>query len=207
MSSEESASLDHISSEYSVLFFLPSTLRHLPTEHRNVTFGYIKAVTRLLGLQESLCSAERTMNYMIRYAPVVVVLAQSCLTLCNPMDYSTPGFLVLHYFPELAQTHVRQVSDATQHLILCCPLLLLPSICLTIRVFSNELALRIRWPKYWSFSSSPSNEYSGFISFRIDWLISLLSKGLSRVFSSTTVQKHQFFATQLSLWSNSHIRT
>ena len=95
------------------------------------------------------------------------------------------------------------------HLILCCPLLLLPSICLTIRIFSNELALRIRWPKYWSFSfsSSPSNEYSGLISFRIDWLISLQSMGLSRVFSNTTVQKHQFFATQLSLWSNSHIRT
>ncbi|CAI9170203.1 unnamed protein product [Rangifer tarandus platyrhynchus] len=112
MSSEESVSLDHISSEYSVLFFSHSTLTHLPTEHRNVTFGYIKAVTRLLGLQESLCSAERTMNYMIRYAPVVVVLAQLCLTLCDPMDYGTPDFLVLHYFPELAQTHVHQVSDA-----------------------------------------------------------------------------------------------
>ena len=93
------------------------------------------------------------------------------------------------------------------HLILCCPLLLLPSICLTIRIFSNELALRIRGPKYWSFSfsSSPSNEYSGLISFRIDWLISLQSMGLSRIFSNTTVQKHQFFATQLSLWSNSHM--
>ena len=72
--------------------------------------------------------------------------------------------------------------------------------------FSNELALHIRWPKYWSFnfSISPSNEYSGLISFRIDCLI-LLSKGLSRVFSNTTVQKHQFFGAQPSLWSNSHI--
>ena len=97
----------------------------------------------------------------------------------------------------------------SNHLILCCPLLLLPSILPRIRVFSNELALCIRWPKYWSFSFSinPSNEYSGLISFRIDGLISLLSKGLSRVFFNTTVQKHQFFRTQLSLWSSSHNHT
>ena len=89
----------------------------------------------------------------------------------------------------------------SNHLILCHPLLLLPSVFPSIRVFSNESALCIRWPKYWSFSFSisPSNEYSGLISFRMDWLISLLSKGLSRVFSNTTVQKHQFFGTQLSL--------
>ena len=74
-------------------------------------------------------------------------------------------------------------------------------------VFSNELALHIRWPKYWSFSVSPPNEYSVLISFRIDWLDLLASKGLSRVFSSTIVRKHQFFGTQPSLWSNSHIHT
>ena len=84
------------------------------------------------------------------------------------------------------------------HLILCCPLLLLPSVFPSIRVFSSEPALHIKWPKYRnvSFSISSSNEYSGLISFRIDWLISLLSKGLSRVFSSTTIQKHQFFGPQ-----------
>ena len=73
----------------------------------------------------------------------------------------------------------------------------------------NESVLRIRWPKYWSFSFniSPSNEYSGLISFRIDWLDLLQSKGLSRVFSNTTVQKHQFFSAKLSLWSKSHIHT
>ena len=89
----------------------------------------------------------------------------------------------------------------SNHLTLCFPLLLLPSIFPSIRVFSNKSALPIRWPKYWSFSFSisPSNEYSGLISFRMGWLISLLSKGLSRVFSNTTVQKHQFFSTQLSL--------
>ena len=88
----------------------------------------------------------------------------------------------------------------SNHLILCGPLLLPPSIFPSIRVFSNESVLRIRWPKYWSFSFSisPSNEYSGLISFRIGWWISLQSKGLSRVFSNTTVQKHRFFGTQLS---------
>ena len=94
----------------------------------------------------------------------------------------------------------------SNHLILCYPLLLLPSIFPSIRVFYSESVLRIRWPKYWSFSFSisPSNEYSGRISFKIDLgLISLLSKGPPRVFSHTTVQKHQFFGAQLSLWSNS----
>ena len=89
----------------------------------------------------------------------------------------------------------------SNHLILCCPLLLLPSIFPSIRVFSNESVLHIKWPKYWSFSFSisPSNEYSGLISFRIDWFDLLHFKGLSRVFSNTTVQKHRFFSTQLSL--------
>ena len=85
----------------------------------------------------------------------------------------------------------------TNHLVLCCPLLLLPSIFPSIRVFSNESALHIRWPKYWSFSISPSNESSGLISFRIDSLISLQSKGFSSIFSSTTVWKHQLSALSL----------
>ena len=87
------------------------------------------------------------------------------------------------------------------HLILCRPLLLPPSIFPSIRIFCNESALRIRWPKYWSFSFSisPSNEHSGLISFRMGFQISLQSKGLSRVFSNTTVQKHQFFSVQLYL--------
>ena len=94
----------------------------------------------------------------------------------------------------------------SNHLNLCRPLLLLPSIFPSIRVFSNESALRIRWPKYLSFSFSinPSNEHPGLISFRMDWLVSLQCKGLSRVFSNTTVQKHQFFSAQSSLWSSSH---
>ena len=89
----------------------------------------------------------------------------------------------------------------SNHLILCHPLLLLHSIFPSTRVFSNESALHIRWPKYWSFSFniSPSNEYSGLISFGWTGWISLQSKGLSRVFSNTTIQKHQLFGSQLTL--------
>ena len=95
----------------------------------------------------------------------------------------------------------------SSHLILCHPLLP-PSIFPSNRVFSSESVLRIRWPKYWSFcfSISPSNEYSGLISFRMDWFGPLQSKGLSRVFSST-IWKHQFFNAQLFLWSNFYICT
>ena len=93
----------------------------------------------------------------------------------------------------------------SSHLILCRPLLL-PSIFSSIRVFSNKSALCIRWPNYWSFSFniSSSNEYSGLIPLRWTGWITLQSKGLSRVFSNTTVQKHPFFTTQLSLESNCH---
>ena len=91
----------------------------------------------------------------------------------------------------------------SNHLILCHPLLLLPSIFLSIKVFSNESALLIRWPMYWrfSFNISPSNEHSGLISLRIDWFDLLAVQGLSRVFSNTTVQKHQVFLYDLTLTS------
>ena len=98
-------------------------------------------------------------------------VTQLCPTLCDPVDYSTPGFPVLQYLPELAQTHVIESVMPSNHLILCCPLLLLPSIFPSIRVFSSESALHIKWPNYWSFSFSisPPREYSGLISFRVDW--------------------------------------
>ena len=96
---------------------------------------------------------------------------QSCPTFCDPMDCSTPGFSVLHHLLELVQTQVHKSVMPSSHLILCHPFLLLRSIFRTIRVFSNESALCIRWPKYWSFSFSinPSREYSRLISFKIDW--------------------------------------
>ena len=118
-------------------------------------------------------------------------VAQSCPTLCDPMKCSMPSFPVYHQLPELATQPSHPLSSP----------LLLPSVFPSIRVFSNESILYIRWPKYrsFSFSISPSNEYSGLISFRKDWLDLLQSKGLSRVFSNTTAQKHQFFGAQLSL--------
>ena len=133
-------------------------------------------------------------------------VSQPCPTRCNPMDCSTPCFPVLDHLLKLAQTHVHWVSDVIQpSRPLSCPS---PAFNLSsIRGFSNESDIHIRWPKYWSFSFSinPSNEYSGLTSFRFDSLISLQSKGLLKVFSNTTVQKHQFFGAQPSLWSNSHI--
>ena len=98
-------------------------------------------------------------------------VAQLCPALCNPIDCSTPGSSVLHHLPEFTQTHVRWVGDAVQPSHSLSSPLLLPSIFPSIRVFSNQLALHIRWPKYgnFSFSISPSNEYSGLIPFRIDW--------------------------------------
>ena len=100
-------------------------------------------------------------------------VAQSCPTLCDPMDWSTPGFPAHHQLPELAQTHVHQVGDAIQPsaMTLCHPLLLLLSVFPSNRVFSSEAILCIMWPKYWSFNFSinPSNEYLGLISFRVFW--------------------------------------
>ena len=126
------------------------------------------------------------------------------------MDCSIPGFPVHHQnsWTLFKLMSVESVMPS-RYLILCHPLLLLPSICPSIRVFSSESVLCIRWPKYWSFSFSisPSNAYSGLISFGVDYLISLQSKGLSRIFSNTTVEKHQFLGAQLSLWSNSHMYT
>ena len=132
-------------------------------------------------------------------------MAQLCLTLCNPMDCSTPGFPVHHQLPELAQTHVHQVGDAI-HLTLCHPLLLLTSILPSIRVFSSESVLRIRWPKYWSFSFSisPSNEYSRVIFFRIDWLDLHAVQGTLKSIlqhhslKASILQRSAFFMVQLS---------
>ena len=138
------------------------------------------------------------------------VQSLSCVQLfATPWTAARQAFLSITNSQSSPKLMSIELVMPSNHLILCCPLLLLPSIFPSIRVLSNESALCIRWPKYWSFSFSisPSNEYSGLISFRIDGLISLQSKGLSRVFSNTTVQKHQLFSAQPSSWSNSHIHT
>ena len=134
------------------------------------------------------------------------LVAQSRLTFCDPMDCSTQASLFFTVTQSLLKLKSIESVMPSNHLILRCPLLL-PSIFPSIRVVSSESVLRIRWPKYWSFSFSisPSNKYSGLISFRIDWFDLLAVQGFLRVFSNTSVQKHQFFGTQLSLWSNFHM--
>ena len=118
------------------------------------------------------------------------------LTLCSLTDCSMPGFPVLHYLQEFAQIHIELVM-LSNHLILC-PLLFLPSIFPSIRIFSNELALHIRWPKCWSFSISPSNEYSRLISFRID-RFDLLSVPLDSQESSPAPQLESISSSAISL--------
>ena len=137
-----------------------------------------------------------------RFSSVV----QSCPTLCDPMDCSTPGLPVHHQLLEFTQTQSIESVMPSSHLILCCPLFLLPSIFPSIRVFSSESVLCIRWPKYWSFSFSvsPSNEYSGLISFRIDWLDLLAVQGtlkslLQHQSSKASILRcSAFFIVQLS---------
>ena len=136
-------------------------------------------------------------------------VAQSCPTLCDPMNHSTPGLLVHHQLREFTQTHVHWVGDAISHLILSLPLLLLSPIPPSIRVFSNESTLCIRWPKYWScsFSISPSKEIPGLISFRMDWLDVLAVEGTLKRLLQHHSSKHQSFGAQLSSQSNSIIHT
>ena len=140
--------------------------------------------------------------YIIQFSSVT----QSCLTLCDPMNHSTPGLPVHHRLPESPQTHVHWVGNAIRPFHLCHPLLLLPSIFLSIRVFSNESALCIRWPKYWSssFNISPSNEHPGLISFRMDWLDLLAVQGALKSFlqhyssKASILLRSAFFIVQLS---------
>ena len=139
---------------------------------------------------------------------MVVVQSLNRVQLCNPIDCSTPSFPVLHHLPELAEPHVHWVSDSIQPSHpQSSPFL--PSIFPSIRVFSSEFALCIRWPEYWSFSFSisSSNEYSGLISFRMDWLDLLAVQGTFK----SVLQHHSSKASILWCWgffkSSSHIHT
>ena len=133
-------------------------------------------------------------------------VTQLCPTLCDPMNYSTPSLHVLHQLLESTQTHVHWVSDAIQSSHPSCPLLLLPSIFPSIRVFSNESALRIRWPKYWSFSFniSPSSEHPGLTCFRMDWLALIAVQGTLKSLlqhhssKASILRCSAFFTVQLS---------
>ena len=122
------------------------------------------------------------------------------------MDCSTPGFPVHHQLQELAETHVYRVVMPSNHLILCCPLLLPPSILPSIRAFSNESVLCLRWPNYWNFSFSinPSNEHPGMVSFRMDWLDLLAVQGTLKSLlqhhssKASILWRSAFFIVQLS---------
>ena len=128
-------------------------------------------------------------------------VAQLCLILCSPMDCSTPGLPVHHQLQELTQLMSIKSVMPSNHLIHCGPLLFPPLTFPSNRVFSNESVLRIRWPKYWNFSFniSPSNKYSGLISFRMDWLDLLAVQGTLKSLLQHQSSKHQFFSAQLSL--------
>ena len=143
-----------------------------------------------------------TMDYSVQFSSVT----QSCLTLCDPMNCSTPGLPVHHQLLEFTQhTSIRSVMPSS-HLILCCPLFLLPPIPPSIRIFSNESTLCMRWPKYWSFSFSiiPSKEHPGPISFRMDWLDLLAVYGTLKSLlqhhnsKASILQSSAFFTVQLS---------
>ena len=137
-------------------------------------------------------------NVVFSAAPVQFSsVTQLCLILCNLMDCSTPGLPVHHQLPELTQTRVHRVMMPCNHLILYHPHPLPPSIFPSIRVFLNESILHIRWPKYWnfSFSISPSNEYSGLISLRIDWFDLLAVQGTLQ----SLLQHHSLKASILRL--------
>ena len=136
-------------------------------------------------------------------------VAQSCPTLCDPMNRSMPGSLSITIsWSSLRLTSIESGMPSS-HLILGHPLLLLPSIPPSIRVFFNESALCMRWPKYWSYSLSisPSNEHPGLICFRMDWLDLLAGQGTLKSLLQYHSSKDQFFSTELSSESNSHIHT
>ena len=144
---------------------------------------------------------------MIREITAVLQLLSRVRVFVTPWTAAHQVSLSPTVFQSLLKFMSTESVMLSNHLILCHTLLRLPSVFPRIRVFSSESALCIRWPKYWSisFSISPSKEYSGLIFFSIDWLDLLAVQGLSRVFSSTTVRKHQFLGAQPSLWSNLHI--
>ena len=143
----------------------------------------------------------QTLGTFVQFSSVT----QPCSTLCDPMDCSMPGLHVHQQLLEFTQTHISIESVMpSSHLILCHPLLLLPPIPPSIRVFSNESTLHIRWPKYWSFSFSisPSREHPGLISFRMDWLDLLAVQGTLKSLlqhhssKASILQRSAFFMVQ-----------
>ena len=175
---------------YNVLHHLPYSPDLLPNDYTSLSIS-------TTFFREDASTTSRTQKML---SNSVQSLRHVWLFL-NPWTATRQGSLSITNAQSLLKLMSIMSVMPSNHLILCCPLLLLPSVFPSIRVFSKESVLCIRWSKYWSFSFSisPSSEYSGIISFRADCWISLQSKELSRVFSNNTVQKHQFFGAQLPL--------
>ena len=167
------------------------------------------------GCQPSALSVSSfSLKFIHIYSPILSSVqfssvTQLCPTLCDPMDCRTARQASLSITNSRSSPKLMCIESVmpSSHLILCCPLLLLPPIPPSIRVFSNESTLRMRWPKHWSFSFSisPSNEYSGLISFRIDWFDFLADQGTPKSLLQHHSSKASIFSAQPSLWSNSHI--
>ena len=170
------------------------------------SWGWTWSTSQVLSLCTKYISCFNLLNHQHFLASTCFSSVQllSHVQLCDPMDCSTPCFPIHHQLPELAQLLPNESVMPSNHLILCRPLLLLPSIFPSIRVFSNESVLWIRWPKYWSFSLSLSSEYSGLISFRMDWFDLLVVQGtlkslLQHHSSKASILWHSaFFMVQLS---------
>ena len=187
--------------------FLPLLAMHSVSRGKPVSWNYLVYVVESIKVCVPNAVFFLDGKWIQKISVQFSLVTQSCLTLCDPMNCSMPASLSTTNSQSLLKlTSIESVMPSS-HLILCRPLLLLPPIPSSIRVFSNESTLLMRWPKYWSFSFSiiPSKEHPGLISFGMTGWISSQSKGLSRVLSSTTVQKHQFFGAQLSSQPNSHI--
>ena len=148
-------------------------------------------------------------HYLSQYVVQFSSVAPSCPTLCDPMNHSMPGLPVHQQLPEFTQTRVHRVGDAIQPSHPLSSPVLLPTIFPSIRVFSDESALHIRWPKYWSFgfNISPCNEHPGLISFRMDWLDLLAGQGTLKSLLQHHSSKASFFGAQPSSQSNSHMHT
>ena len=182
---------------------------------KNGILKIFKIISYFYSVQRIQCHYYKNWKNPMSQMKIQLFVNSSVQSLSRVRLFATPwvaacqaSLSIINSWSLLKLLSIESVMPSS-HLILHRPLLHLPPIPPSIRVFSNESTLCMRWPKYWSFSFSisPSNEHPGLMSFRIDWLDLLAVQGISRVFSNTTVQKHQFFHAQLSSQSNSHIHT
>ena len=172
-------------------------------------YWYMSVFIRYMKWNKLFYSSWLILRQNLFFYSSFVVFVQLCLTLCNSMDCRFPGFLSFTISQSTLKLMSTELVMPSNHLILCHPLLLLPSVFPSFRIFYSESALRIRWPEYWSFSFSisPSNEHSGLIYLRIDWFDPLAVQGTLKSLLQHYSLKASILQHRLSLWSNSHIHT